>query len=1264
MNGEHPARSHPEPGPPPRSWNGTGRYETVRLIGQGGMGVVYEAIDHEQHRRVALKTLLNFTPEALYRFKREFRTLADVLHRNLVRLHEFVMTDDDHVFFTMELVEGVDFRTYVCRADRRDAMVRTAAPSTALTTRASPRSLRGSAPADVVTQPMFGQSPADMGLLRSALLGLAEGIQALHRAGQLHRDVKPSNVLVTQDGRVVLLDFGVATELSGLADERSEMVGTACYMAPEQGRGGPLTTASDWYSVGVVLYEALVGIPPFAGTAFHVLREKSAVPAFPPSVAVTGVPEDLDLLCRDLLQIEPGKRPDGVEVLRRLRQARGARSVSLPPVAEAVFVGREQQLAALRDAFEVARGGQSITVRVIGSSGMGKSTLVQRFLDEVSKDARAVVLRGRAYERESVPYKAVDGIVDSLSRYLMRRSDAHEPLELSSDIWALARLFPVLRRVPSVAATDERRVSDPREVRALAIASLRALLATIGRRHPVVIFIDDVQWGDADSADLLIELTRPPKAPPVMLILTYRDGESPASSFLAETEARRAVGAEVREIEVGPLAPSDAQRLAFALLDHDDGIGLGIAHGAARESRGSPFLIVELVRSNLTIGPRAEDTLRILTVDQMVGERLARMPESARRLLEIVAVGGRPLPLPIAAEAACISEGVDDVVALAVSRRFARTGLRGGQETIDISHDRIRQAVLARLLPATLREWHGRLAAVLESTPGTDLEALAAHLRGAGKNERAAEFAERAAEEAEAKLAFDQADRLYRMALDTIAEGSPNARRLLTRLARVLEWSGRGPEAAEVYLRAAEGAPSLDRVELERAAAEQLLTSGRIDQGISVLDRALSSLGVGRPHSAVTAILWLLLYRLYLRFRGLGFEQRSSENVPRLDRARIDILYSVAIGLSFVDAIQAACMQARGLILALRGGDRFQAARACAVQYSTFASAGGEPTPQECQLQELVRGLAETAPEPDQRAFYVGNLGIAHFLRGQWKLALDTCDAAVENSPNNRATWQATGRLFALWSLEFLGRMAEFRERHARLLADAERRGDLYTTVSLRIGYSNLAWLAVDDVEGARRHVQDAMTLWSRDGYHVQHYRAILAEANRHLYLRAGARAYDCIAKDWPKLKKSFLLRVQYLRADATFARARAAVASIDGADDDGVRIEEAERLARRLSGEGMPWTEPLAAIIRAGVACARGNRAHAIGSLREGVTRADASGMAMHATAIRYQLGRFIGGESGDALVDQAEGAMKMQGIREPGQFAAMLVPGAWGAP
>src|SRR5437867_489022 len=309
---------------------GTERFRIRRRLGSGGMGVVYEALDRETDKVVALKALTRTEASHISRFKNEFRSLADVSHPNLVSLYEF-MADGQYWFFTMELVQGVNFLEYVrpgYRAKRsqssitptlmRDTNPQLVADYEAETQELDPAQVRfvDDSASEPSIDRSLAQSKLDLDRLMSALRQLAEGLHGLHETGKLHRDIKPSNVLVTKEGRVVILDFGLVAEVQGKELHDSvDLAGTPDYMSPEQGAQLPLSRASDWYSVGVILYQSLTGRLPFSGKFFEVMVNKQSLDPPAPAELVNDVPQDLNDLTVRLLRRKPEARPSGREDL-------------------------------------------------------------------------------------------------------------------------------------------------------------------------------------------------------------------------------------------------------------------------------------------------------------------------------------------------------------------------------------------------------------------------------------------------------------------------------------------------------------------------------------------------------------------------------------------------------------------------------------------------------------------------------------------------------------------------------------------------------------------------------------------------------------------------------------------------------------------------------------------------------------------------------------------------------------------------------------
>jgi predicted ATPase len=629
------------------------RFHILRELGGGGMGVVYEAEDAATRALVALKALRRADGEALYRFKREFRLLATLEHHpNLVRLGE-LFCERGQWFFTMELIHGATLLEHVRAPDGASL-------------------------------------PFDEPRLRAAFRQLAEGLRALHAAGHVHCDIKPSNVLVSDDGRVVLLDFGLATAAEqdpGDVEAAPPLLGTVPYMAPEQQlRRDPIGPAVDAYAVGVMLFEALTGQLPFAGPPLQIMRQKQLAAAPAPHSLVAAIPPDLDLLCQELMSREPEARPTAEGLLARIG---GELQPSLEVVDEdsdgaRMFVGRADELGTLGAAVRAVEGGGTAGVLVEGEPGVGKTALVERFLRDLrAADPTAVILAGRCYEQEFVPFKAFDGVVDALSHYLMLLRPVEAAALLPPSIHFAAVLFPVLRRVPVIAQSVplRRGVDNPSGLRARAFEELKRLLAALAERAPLVIFIDDLQWSDADSLDLLNHLLRAPDAPRSLMIATSHPGAGGGQPVINWQQSF------FRQIDLDGLSPGESAQLVAALSPH--ALSSSAAQTLIADSGGHPLFLSELARA--TDESRAH-------LDELLGRRIASLAPEDQRILEAAAVAGVPMRNAVLAEAADLAVG-ELQPRLDVLRReqLVRSVRVGDERLTGLFHDRVREAVLARL---------------------------------------------------------------------------------------------------------------------------------------------------------------------------------------------------------------------------------------------------------------------------------------------------------------------------------------------------------------------------------------------------------------------------------------------------------------------------------------------------------------------------------------------------------------------------------------
>ncbi|HTN82822.1 MAG TPA: AAA family ATPase, partial [Sorangium sp.] len=961
-----------------------------------------------------------------------------------------------------------------------------------------------------------------------------------------------------------------------------------------------------------------------------------------------------------------------------------------PPTIEH-FIGRRPHLRALRRAAESLFLERPISVLVHGTAGIGKSALIHQFLMGLRRDRGPVILRGRCALGATESYKAFGDLMEALSRFLRRIPGDEVERLLPRDIRALARVFPVLARVPAVASAP--RVSespDAQELRQRSFAALRQLLWRIAERRPLIVTIEDLQWSDIDSVALLLELTRPPDAPAMMFLGSYRTedaaGSAPLRALLegmgfrppAATEAapgapehveRLRRDGDLREIAVGPLSPIEAEELSLALLFARDEGTRARADAIARASRGNPRLLGELVRDaqepsgeGVEGGPRGDAALeRALTA------RLHRLPEQPLRLLEVIAVAGEPIDAAVAARAAKLDdEERAQALALLVAEDLVAARRAGEGELVEVSHDLVRASVVGRLGPEQLAARHRRVGRALEALGTADAETLARHWLGAGEPARAGRLATLAAEQAAEALAFERAARLYELALGLLSRDAelPEAERraLGVRCADALVDAGKGAEAARLYAAAAEGADSALGLELRRRAAEQYLRSGHIDEGIELVRAVLKAVGLSFPETPRRALVALLLHRAELRLRGLRFRERPEREVRPEDLARIDACWTVTVGLSAVDMVRAAEFSARALLLALRAGEPYRIGRALAFEASSACMMGAQNRARAEELVSAVRALAERLDSPHLLGLSMMVSGMLEaFTAGRWKEAsawYERADGLLRDRCTGVAWELATTQLMASWARYYRGQVDALARTTPAVLRGAEQRGDRYAAAIFSV---QAAWVALgaDDVAGARRAIAGALSRWTTSGFHLEHFVGLLAETYVDRYAGRAGSAMRRLTAAWPTIEGSMLLMMQNSRVMAHVERACTALGAAEGAAEPEPLIQAALRDAAALSRERMAWSDPFVPLIRAGAAELRGERDAAIAQLEAAAAGFDAADMPLYAAAARRQAGELLGGEKGLQRLLVADAVMARERIKSPARWAAMLAPG-----
>jgi predicted ATPase len=745
-------------------------YEILGPLGCGGMGIVYKARQESLERPVALKFLpaeCAQDPVWLGRFRREARTASALNHPHICTIYD-TGTCAGRPFLSMEFIEG---RTL--------------------------RALAGERPPVEQLAQLVGQ--------------VAKALNAAHAAGVVHRDIKPENVMVRDDGIVKVLDFGLARHLSGKptggcasgdpGTDPNLRVGTLLYMSPEQARGEPVGTATDIFSLGLVLYELATGHHPFpADSELGVLQAIVAQAEVPARRLNPEIPASLEALIQQMLAKDPQLRPSAAEVDAALAEL-AANRVGRPGdsshgLRKHLTVGREPEREALRAGFESAVAGRGLFLCVTGEPGLGKTTLVEDFLDELAVTRRLhSVARGRCSERLAgteayLPFlEALDSV--------LRGDDgaaAARVMRLVAPAWYAQVAPSAADGTRAEMPADSSRASQERLKRELGV-----FFHELSRLRPLVLFLDDVHWADPSSADLLAYLGVRSVELRLLVVLTYRPSElvrcqQPFGALQLELRARGVC----REIALPLLSRVDLDRyLALAFGEHVFPEEFPAAIYA--KTGGNPLFMVDLLRylrersvivhdqGRWTLAQGILDMRRDLpeSVRSMIQRKIGQLTKADRRLLMAASVLGPEFDAAVVAQtlsrdAADVEERLEVLERIHTLVRLVREQVfPDGTLTLRYGfvHGLYQNALYDSLQPARKASWSAAAAQALLGYYGEEDRAAAGELAllfdAARDFPRAADYFLLAAENAVRVSAHREAIVLARRGLERLKSLPP-----------------------------------------------------------------------------------------------------------------------------------------------------------------------------------------------------------------------------------------------------------------------------------------------------------------------------------------------------------------------------------------------------------------------------------------------------------------------------------------------------------
>ncbi|MFO1065909.1 MAG: protein kinase [Pirellulales bacterium] len=1122
-----------------------GYFLLIDVIGQGGMGTVYSAIDLRSAAHVAVKIVRRFDSWSVYRFIEEFTWLANLNHPNVVKLYD-TFSEGDLRYFSMELVEGQNIRDWF---------------------------------GSIRSKPDAWQR------LRGTLSQAAIAISFLHERGVVHRDVKSSNLMVTARDKAVILDLGLASRAGQDVNtarriDGEHLIGTLPYLSPEALRGGPPSFSSDWYSFGVMIFEVMTDdFPPSHIDPKTLQLRDHSESDFEARVRskLADCPEGLRELCVALLRFEPDSRPFASSILLQLGYDLGQ------PIAFRVedsdFIGRSEALHYLGEQLESAVAHRGAISLVRGESGIGKTTLLQHWRKMHCRDGEVLWLTIRCRNQDHTPLRALNLLVQEMVTEL-----SMQPTEVWIDLARgggeeVVHTFPQMERLREAEWPILAAPSDPVEASARRAVGLHALLGWLkglSHRRRLVIAIDDAQWADAESGRVLAHLVREENDFRGLLLLLDQ-GRQVESQFLnAMLESQPTLAEHLSSYELKPLKREDCltlierwtQRLRLTISET-------AVHDFVKRSAGSPFLLQELFRAytNYVVRHKLSDQEWFTDSDGREGllhRRFSMIPAEAEMILQFLALSDEALGI----------HQLQTVTRVMPAQLLAELNLLSGQgwirwngrtldSEVEISHERFRDIVLQSMMDDRRQRRHKRLARMLLAEVPPPWPRIAHHYSEAKHLREAAACYLEGARVAAKHLSFPEALWLLNLAFHPQAQRTPQEMRDARRLeADCLAGNGSSESAAFKYQALALSANCPEEsLTLQCLAGEQWIRAGRLQQGIECLRVPLERLQIS-PDTPVGFDQVLL--KLQVAWQAWKAPPKSLPTDDAKPFSPIEQTLNRLCGpMGFLDTP----LGLRLILFTMKNARRRGSSQDRAMAMMRWAIILSYSKRRERQnalhWMRAAKRLTRNTPSANIRAMAHVTMFIWLTLQGRWRDSLRYGRRAERLYQTQHAsdTWE-TG--FVCWiSLAHMwnfGELRELTEKTALYREDAIRRSDTMWIYWMHCNGAHLADLVRDDVEGGRRALEKASEIVGDGRFGTPQFILWVSRLRHLLYEGRAQEALKLFRSELPKVEAKNMARISYyawvidcLRINCCIG---AAQTDIEGR---GRYLDEARTAVRRL---------------------------------------------------------------------------------------------------